>query len=214
MMTALKAYHEGNTERALAELAELCETHPEGSIFAVRGTLLFASDRFEEAESVCAAAARMPAVVPIRRQALRVALGAAVLRLRAKPPDAEQLRQRAIQYARELYADRDNLVPLWAFNGANWTWQLGERDLARLYVTEWERLAPQDVSGTQWQRAQIDFSDGHYYRAITAFKRVLAEKPPTMKPEEIEKRHERARNLLKRAEDGLRHQTKVLEPTN
>jgi tetratricopeptide (TPR) repeat protein len=161
---------------ALDELQRLAAVNPEGMVFYLRGMLLAGKGRYREAEPALLRAAETPAMVPVRRSSLFLAVVAQWGQVRAAAPRPETaLRAKAVGNIRRLLG-LGPVLPAHAFLLWNIAAQARELDLARLVVADWEQQAPGDLEA-KVARATVERLGGAYAKALETAEEVLKKKP-------------------------------------
>jgi tetratricopeptide (TPR) repeat protein/tRNA A-37 threonylcarbamoyl transferase component Bud32 len=183
-----------------AAFTEALRIHQEGLLHYLHGFSLFQCDHFAEAEQAFLAAARTPAVVPIRQHALfRAALCAWTL-ARERTEKSKELRQRALQHTRDLVA-LGRVRVFWAFYLTVIARDMNEVDLARTIIADWERQAAKDDVRPLLQKAQVELLGGAYGRARAVANRIL----------KIDPSNEQAARYRGLAIQGIRNQAEALK---
>jgi tetratricopeptide (TPR) repeat protein len=158
----------------LDELDEAIEVLPVGELVLFRSILLLAEGQDEAAEGAALQAAEMPSLLKVRRMALFVTL-LAEQRLLGRPVAPPDLRDRVRRNIRALaatgYADPKRSAFLVALAVL-----VGEVDLARSVLDDWERRSPRDPDA--WaHRAAVERHGRSYGRAIPVAQEALRVKP-------------------------------------
>jgi tetratricopeptide (TPR) repeat protein len=192
----------------IKELTRAVEVHPEGTLLYIRAKALFGMGElfWEESRKGNLQAARTPALFPIRKPAL---LDAAVIDAaypRTKPDPARQ--QRVAENLRAMVAEAPNGVPYKPGLAVNVASAVQEYDIARLWVYNWQRQAPNDPEGQLW-RAVVDFRAQAYGCAMEAAEKVLQQPGDT---ERLRQLRDKAGKIKQDAGAKLKEQLQRLVP--
>ena len=162
------------------EIDEAFRIFPTGIFPFIRGSLLLKEGKYEDAEEALLLAAEMPSLVNHRRLARFGAILAQDELLGQKtPPAALRDRVRRNIQAMMVLGDAD---PMRAGIMAGLAVRIGEVDLARSILAEWERRSPRDPEAWAW-RAAIERIGGSYGRAMTAAQERSGRSRATRSPE-------------------------------
>jgi tetratricopeptide (TPR) repeat protein len=189
----------GDRERAIAALRRSVAVCPEGVLYHALGLLLVKQDRWAEAEQAFAKASRTPSLVPVERGALYCAACAAwVLSRPAGPNPDREMAERALQRTRALRALGD-LDPDQADLLAGAASGLGDLDLARGILADWERRAGDDPRLLR-RRLDVEIRAGAYGPAVRVADRLLEKAP---RDEEVREKRSQALAALRKQASQL-----------
>jgi predicted Ser/Thr protein kinase len=158
----------GNLDRAVA-------VHPEGTVIFMRALMLFALQRFAEADQEARKAAETPALLPVRRHALLIAAAAEVQLFLRDRKDPALFRQ-ATDNMRRMLALGPLRDPSHRNIAVGVALQTQDYSLARQLLDDWERQDPNDASA-QYYRALTELQGGAYGPALAAAEKALAHRP-------------------------------------
>jgi tetratricopeptide (TPR) repeat protein len=157
-------------------LGRVVQVHPEGSFAYCHGMTLVAEKRWAEAEKAFLQAAETPAVFPVRRGALFLAvLCEWFLAEEPAPAGRPEAWERALANTRRLLSYGDP-PPFQARALIVIALKRNDLDLARWLVAGWERQAPDDLEVVR-QRMVIEFKGGAYERVGQTAEKVLRRQP-------------------------------------
>jgi hypothetical protein len=195
------------------EIDEALRVFPTGLCALIRADLLFEEGKYEDAEKAFIQAAEMPSVVKFCRMARFMALVAQVKLLGQTTPPAA-LRDRVRQNIQAIMALGDADPERAQYMAGLAAVLIGELDLARSILAEWERRSPRDHEAWAW-RAFIERIGGSYGRSMTAAQEALRLKPghwPALASLKLKSGHWLARASLNRSMEQLREQARALAP--
>jgi Flp pilus assembly protein TadD len=189
----------GKPDRALRELEQAAVKYPNSMIYLVQGLLLAQHDRWEEAEKQFLQAEQTTSVIDVHPAArFCAACSEWVLSQRGPPSLRPEMKRRAGRHLRATVA-RGTVSPEQAGILSDMATDLGEAELARWILREWQRQSPGDPRVLE-QRARLEFRAGAYGRAVELIDEVLAGKPKDAKS---------WRNLRGQAASGLTRQAQA-----
>jgi hypothetical protein len=165
----------GSTDQLLNKLDLILPIHPDATLYYLRGVYLLEKNRWEEAERDFTTASTASSIVDVRKSALFCAINCQwYLARQPGRTDQAELKARALQNTRKLVAQgvSPDAAPYLIVVALG----TGEDGLASVIVSDWERLAPNDLS-VQHKRLEIEFAQGAYGRVLETASKVLKRDP-------------------------------------
>jgi serine/threonine protein kinase/predicted Zn-dependent protease len=165
----------GRQDRAIASLEQAYRVHPDALLAFMRGVVAFDDKTMAVAEQAFLEAVDGSSIVPIQRIALFAAIACENDLAEREPTMRREMTDRAIQNARKLLAFGP-LPPWQAGLIAKVAIDVGDLDLARRAIADWERQTPKDA--LLWRkRLEVELIAKAYGPAITAADKLLELKP-------------------------------------
>jgi tetratricopeptide (TPR) repeat protein len=138
--------------------------------------IYFSSGRWADAEREGLAAADMPALAPVRRQALWMAATAEGMLGTPNRPDPDLgKRKKAVSTLRQVIA-LGPIQPHERVIAVKIPYNADDLGLARLLLDEWLRQSPNDLGALELL-AKVELKGGAYGKAIEAARKILQKIP-------------------------------------
>jgi hypothetical protein len=184
--------------QGLAEIQRAADLHPEGTILYLRAATLFGSLRFAAAEKAALAAADTPALLPVRRHALLMAVAAEGFGYTLRKDPA--LLRKGVKNLREVLALGPLPTPFQNNLAVSLALLAREYSLARQLLDDWDRQTPGHLQVLHF-RAKTEQAAGAYGPALEAAEKVLRQKPGDVQMRRVKK--EAVKKLLEQVRPFL-----------
>jgi hypothetical protein len=166
IMFALGPFSDARKREAAHEaLTRMIRAHPDALLFLYQGLLLFRMHRYADAEKAFLAAAEAQSLMHLRAPALNGMVGCRLLRALDDGKGADVKLNMKIREDIRGLVTVDNVSPDYAEGFAEFARRMGDIDLARQVVVNWERRAPNDKR-VRFYRARVEFDTRAYGRVL------------------------------------------------